>query len=396
MEITEVKSAIEGMGRAFEEFKAANDAKIKEEVKGSVDPLIEEKMKNINDELDKLSEMKQAMERDAARAYKTANGGEIETPEQKAHSTAFLNYAKKGIEPNQAEFKAMSVGSESDGGILVPRQVSARIVQHIFDRSPIRQLASVESISSDALDVMLDLQELEANWVSESQTRPDTSTPKLGMKTIPVHEIYAQPKATQKLLDDSAVNVETWLATKVSDKFARKEQEAFVNGDGAGKPKGFLAYANGTNAEQIESVVSGGAGVITADGVLNLLYSLKSEFIPQSSFLMNRAIVREVRKLKENTTNAYIWQPGLQAGQPDSLVGRPVAQDDFMPAVTTNGTKVMALAAWREAYQIVDRMGIRTLRDPYTDKPFIKFYTTRRVGGDVVNFQSIKIMVAGA
>lgn len=395
-DITEVKAAIEGIGKAFEELKSTNDAKIKAEVKGAVDPLIEEKMKKINDDLDKLSEFKQAYERDIARSYKMANGGEMETPEQKAHSAAFMNYAKKGIEPNQAEFKAMSVGSESDGGILVPRQVSARIVQHIFDRSPIRQLAAVESISSDALEVMLDLQELEANWVSETQARPDTSTPKLGMKTIPVHEMYAQPKATQKLLDDSAVNIETWLATKVADKFARKEQEAFVNGDGAGKPKGVLAYANGTGAEQIGTVPSGGSGVITADGVINLLYALKSEFVTQSTFLMNRAIVRETRKLKENTTNAYIWQPGLQAGEPDRLVGRPVAQDDFMPSVTANGTKVMALAAWREAYQIVDRLGIRTLRDPYTDKPFIKFYTTRRVGGDVVNFQSIKLMVAGA
>lgn len=394
-DITEVKAAIDGIGKAFNELKATNDSKIKAEAKGAVDVLFEEKMSRINDEIDKLTEFKQAYERDANRTHKGASEG-LATKEEKAYKDAFEGYAKKGVIPNQAEFKAMSVGTENEGGILVPNVVSSRIIQHIFDNSPIRQLASVQSINSDGLDIMLDLQELSAAWVGEVQSRPDTNNPTLGKKTIAVHEMYAQPKATQKLLDDASVNIETWLASKVSSKFARTEQQAFVSGNGVNQPRGFLSYASGTGAEQIESVASGASNALSADGVINLLYSLKEEYARNGTFLVGRPIIRALRQLKENTTNAYIWQAGLQLNQPDTLVGRPIASDDFMPKVTTNGTLVMAFADWREAYQIVDRVGIRTLRDPFTDKPFIKFYTTRRVGGDVVNFQAIKRMTAGA
>lgn len=394
MEVKQLESVVDELGRAFEEHKATNEERIKAEAKGAVDCLVEEKMKRINDDLDKLSEFKKAVEADINRTNK-GNGEGVQSPEEKAYGAAFKGYVRKGVEPSEAEFKAMSVGNEQDGGILVPAQMSSRIVEHIFKRSSLRQLCSVESISTDSLDILLDLEELSANWVGEAETRPDTTTPQLGKKKIPVHEMYAQPKATQKILDDSAVNIETWLATKVSDKFARKEQEAFVNGTGVAQPKGFLSYANGTGAEQIESVQSGASGALSADAVFNLFYALKAEYAANSTFLANRDNIRRLRQLKENTTNAYIWQPGLQAGEPNTLAGRPIVSDDFMPNGVVNGTKALAIADWREAYTIVDRVGIRTLRDPFTNKPFIKFYTTRRVGGDVVNFQAIKIMTVG-
>jgi HK97 family phage major capsid protein len=185
------------------------------------------------------------------------------------------------------------------------------------------------------------------------------------------------------------LDVEGWLANKVADEFARKEATAFISGTGVAQPRGILTYTAGTSWGQIEQINSGSSGALTADGLLSLVYGLKEAYARNASFLMNRSVVSAARKLKD-TTNQYLWQPGLAMGQPDMLLGRPVYEATDMPVAASNSLSV-AFGDFAAAYTVVDRIGIRTLRDPFTAKPFVRFYTTKRVGGDVVNFEALKI-----
>jgi HK97 family phage major capsid protein len=185
------------------------------------------------------------------------------------------------------------------------------------------------------------------------------------------------------------MNVEAWIAEKVSDKFARTEATSFISGNGVGKPRGILTYASGTSFNQVEQVVSGSAALLLPDGLISLVYALKAPYKVGAQFLMKRATVSAIRKFKD-TTNQYLWQPSVQAGQPDSLLGFPIMEADDMEAVAANALAV-AFGNFKAAYQIVDRIGIRTLRDPYSSKPYVEFYTTKRVGGGVKNFEAFKI-----
>jgi HK97 family phage major capsid protein len=249
----------------------------------------------------------------------------------------------------------------------------------------------VETISSDSLDMLDDHDEAAAGWTSETASVSETSSPQIAKRNIQVHELYAQPKATQRLIDDSEIDIEAWIAAKVSDIFSRKENTAFISGNGVGQPRGILTYAAGTSWGSIQQVNSGTSAQVTADGLIKLYYALKDAYARRASFLMNRATVQAVRLLKETSTNQYLWQPGLTAGAPDTLLGVPVFMAADMPVAVADSLSV-AVGDFKSAYQIVDRAGIRILRDPFTDKPFVKFYTTKRVGGDVVNFDAIKLM----
>jgi len=213
----------------------------------------------------------------------------------------------------------------------------------------------------------------------------------INKNNIATHEMHATPKATQKLIDDASIDVEAWVAERVAEKFANLEASAFINGDGSGKPKGILTYAAGTAFGQIEQIDSGADGAVTADGLIQLYYALKEDYAKNAAFLMRRSVLQSVRLLKEATTNQYLWQPGLAAGQPDTLLGVPVKTAADMPAAAADSLSV-AVGDFKRGYLIVDRTGIRILRDPFTDKPYVKFYTTRRVGGEVVNSEAIKLL----
>ena len=229
------------------------------------------------------------------------------------------------------------------------------------------------------------LEKPSAAWTTETGTVTETATPQINKRAINVFEMYAQPKATQKLLDDASIDVEAWVAEKVADKFARMEATAFINGNGTTQPKGILQYGAGTGFGKIQQVTSGAAGVVSvvcADSLIVLFYGLQEAYTRDATFLMNRATLQSVRLLKLATTNQYIWQPSLAAGAPDTLLGIPVAQAADMPIASANSLSV-ALGDFKQAYLIVDRIGLRTLRDPFTEKPFVKFYTTRRTGGEV-------------
>ena len=289
------------------------------------------------------------------------------------------------------ETKLMSVDRDPGGGYWVTPEMSSRIVTIVFETSPIREFATVENIASDQLELIADENQAGFGWVAEQADRPETTTPDIAMRVIHAHEQYAEPRVTQKLLDDAGFNVENWLMQKVAERFARAESTAHVLGTGVGQPRGFTTYADGTSTGQVEQVNSGSSGVVVADGLFDLVYSLKSPYLRRARFMMARLTIRDVRKLKDGESR-YLWEPNFQVGQPPMLVGYPVSQADDMAAISA-GSLSIAFGDFATAYTIVDRMGVRTLRDPYTAKPFIKLYTTRRTGGDVVNFEAIKLQV---
>ena len=400
----EIQKTIEELGRSWEQFKAANDQQITERAKGYCDPLIEEKTAKLNDRISdltaKLDLQQKAMEEAVSRMARP--GGGERHGEQSEHAKAFLAWARKGegkLSPDQ--FKAMSVGSDPDGGYTVPTDMTGRIVAKVYETSNIRAISNVDTTSSDSVEGMSDSDEVTTGWVAEQGTRSETDTPELGKWRIEIHEQYAEPKVTQKLLDDSAMDIGAWLERKVAQKFGRTENTAFITGNGVNKPRGFASYSTVATPDSsrawgvMEHVLSGAAGDFAAsnpsDKLLDLAYALKQDYRTGARWVTSRAVMLKVRKFKEATTNAYIWQPGLQAGQPALIIGYPVTEAEDMPALAADSLS-MAFGNFKEGFQIYDRMGIRVLRDNLTAKGYVKFYTTKRVGSGVVNFEAIKFM----
>jgi HK97 family phage major capsid protein len=422
----DIRNALYDMGRAFEQYKETNDKILREiATKGAADPLTENKLSRLNEEMNRASDLAMQskrrldqMEVAMKRAPLSAMGGDdfaeagAFTAERKSHlqsdlsvdqyrlyKSALKNYLRKnnagfGVE----EIKALSVGSDPDGGYAVTPDLSGRITQMVYDGSPMRQVANVVTIGTDALEGLNDLDDLSAGWVGETEARTETSTPKMGEWRIPVHELYAEPRATQKLLDDALFSVEDYLAGKIADKLTRMENDAFVNGNGVRKPRGFLTYGEGvpsaSNWQVIERVNTGANGAFAStnkgDALINLVYALKAGYRDQAVFMMKRSVLAEVRKLKDDNNN-YLWQPDFQSAEGGNLLGFRVLENENMPEIAA-GASAIAFGNFNKGYQIVDRQGIRILRDAFTAKPYVKFYTTKRTGGDVVNFEAIKIL----
>jgi HK97 family phage major capsid protein len=395
MSIQEVTEGMYALGNAWEQFKQVNEHRLNEiERKGSADSLHDGHLKKINDALDHYKNRLDRIETVNSRPGREMKSLGYNGDDQAEYKSAFNMYLRKGMDSGleQIQTKALSVGTDANGGFLVPNQMADLIVNIVNESSPLRALATVETISSDSLDVIEDVTDMDAAWGDETTVRSaETTSSTLGRNTIDTFELYAQPQATQKLVDDASINIEEWVARKVADKMARLEATAFISGNGTTQPKGILTYTAGTTFGQIQQVNSGTSAVVTADSLINLYYSLKDDYARNATFLMHRTTVQAVRLLKEATTNQYLWQPGLAAGTPDSLMGVPVAIAADMP-VPAAASLSIAVADFKRAYLIVDRIGIRTLRDPFTAKPFVKFYTTKRVGGEVVNTDAIKIL----
>lgn len=404
MSLEQIQATVEKLGTAWEQFKSENDARLKQiEQKKDADPLYTENLNRLNATLDehktRLDQLQTAMNRAPGGQADEGKGDKGEIEYKKAFFDGFLRKGegKLGAE----EFKALSSGSDPDGGYTVPTELSSQIIKTIYETTPMRQVASVQTISAKSLELLVDRDEATATWVGETGAASDSTTPKLGKLNIPTFTIAAEPRATQELLEDSALNLEAWLAEKTADKFARTENAAFLTGDGTAKPRGLLSYTasadsgSGVSWGNIGYVASGASGDWAAsnpaDKLQQLVYTLKTAYLPGASFLMSRMRVQEVRVFKEATTNAYIWQPGLQAGEPDRLLGYPVVKAEDMPAKAANSLSV-AFGNFKAAYQIVDRRGIAVIRDIYTVKPYVLFNTTKRVGGDVVNFEAFKVM----
>ncbi|MBX5253325.1 phage major capsid protein [Rhizobium sp. NLR4b] len=314
--------------------------------------------------------------------------------EYKAYQEAFKMSLRREIHTlSPEEQKAMMVGSDPDGGYLVPTATSSRIITKVYETSPIDELAYHETVTTDAIEIAIDTDEAGAGWVGETEARPETSTPQVGVQRIPVFEIYAKPKATQQLLEDAGIDIEAWLERKVAEKFARIRALAFISGNGIKKPRGILTYPAGSAGVRgtIAQVASGNATALTPDGLVQLTFALKDKYLANANWLMKRGTVASVMLFKDSQ-NQYIWRPGLEAGKPSMLLGYSIRRADDMPSVGA-GALPVAFGDFRAGYTVVDRLGIRTLRDPYSSKPFVEFYSRQRVGGDVVDFEAFALQV---
>lgn len=384
--VEKLDNTIETLNKGFKELKETF-----EQNEEKRDALLEEKMSKIDkametaeDAIDKAAIAQKLAEQHASLDDK----GDKESDSQLELKEAVTAYMKKG---DETQFKALSVNEDADGGYLVTPEMDGVIKTRIFEQSPMMALATVQSISSDSLELILDNEESDSGWVGETAARPETNTPQLDKKTIFAHEIYARPKATQKLLDDSFVDVEAWLGDNVSRVFARKANEAFIDGNGVSRPSGLLRSTSTSDTDSAVQVFDTAAsGTLAADDVVGLVDRLKDEYAANASWLMNRTTRRLVRLFKDSQ-GQYLWEPSMQIGTPNQLMGAPVYNAPDMPDVASSALSI-AFGDIAQAYRIVERAGTRVLRDPYSVKPFVEFYTTKRIGGDVVNYDAVKVL----
>lgn len=374
-------SNLEAVANSWELYKSYNDRLVKEITsKGSADPLTINAIEKLNNDIDEniIKSSRPKLEKSSPKA------GNCE------YKSAFCDYVRKGVDNDlrNIELKSLLSSSDKDGGYLVTPRVSELISQNLATECLMRKLASVTEVSSDAYEYVVDRDALTYGWVEEVDPRPDTKSGDLKKRSILVNEIYTQPKATQKLLDDAAIDIEQWLSEKISESFSIAENMAFINGDGKGKPKGILSYSEGEGDGHIQTLK---CNALTADALLDLIYSLPEQFAKNGQMIMNRSVIHQIRALKCPSTGQYLWQPSLSEGLISSVFGITIHESSDMPALA-NGSYAIAYADFNAAYKIIDRAGIRILRDPFTDKPFVKFYSTKRVGGDVVNFNAIKLL----
>lgn len=318
----------------------------------------------------------------------------LETYETKSD---FEDYIRTGN--LKMQHKSLNMSVDNEGGYLLAGKTLLKIDQEMNFLSPMRMISKVTNISTNALDVLVDSKIPEAGWVSEIEKRAETSAPEFVKIKIPVHEIYAKPLANQQLLDDSKVNIEKWLIEKISNKFAEIEDVAFISGDGVNKPKGFLAYENGNEEKfgSIQRFLTGAQGAFIDDKeaidlLLKVSCSIKPKYVKNAKWIMPRSALEAIRKLK-NKGGVSIWQPSLQSASPSTLFGYPVIIDDNMPQLKEGTASIsIAFGDFESGYQIVDRQNISVMRDPFSMKPFVEFYITKRVGGGVINFDAIKLL----
>lgn len=386
--------------RAFDEFKEANDQRLSE--KRSVDVLLEEKIERLDGVIAAQTQRLEAIELKQARPAIGSEPRPAEPANQPAieHKAAFDAYVRGGDSANlrALEQKALSAGSNPDGGFLVPPEIETKIGERLFNISPIRSLASIRTISSNIYKKPMMATGAVAGWVGETDARTQTTTPTLDELSFPAMELYAMPAATTLLLEDSAVDIDEWLAQEVDRVFAAQEGAAFVTGDGNNKPKGFVSYNTVANSSwtwgNIGYVASGVAGAFPSttpsDVLVDLIFALKAGYRQNAAFVMNRKTQSLIRKFKD-TTNNYIWQPPASPSGRASLMNFPVHDVEDMPDIAANSLSV-AFGDFQRGYLIVDRAGVTVLRDPYSAKPYVLFYTTKRVGGGVQDYDAIKLL----
>lgn len=401
----ELKRLIEDLGRAFEEFKAANDLRIKEIENGRHDAVLAEKVERINAELTAMAQVKkqlEALETAVAQGQFPGGGTAAADVAKKAHKAAFEKWFRKGVEGDLKDLQiqaALSTSSDPDGGFLVPEEMETTIDRVASAVSVMRRICTVRPIGTSTYKKLVSKGVSDAGWVEEKGSRDETDTPTLAEIAINTKELYSNPAITQEMLDDSRLDIAAWLGDEVSVDFDEQEGDAFINGNGVGQPKGIGAYSMVANASyawgKIGYIAGGHANLLNnPDKLIDLQHALKSRYRNGASWLMNDLTCSIIRKLKDGEGN-YLWKPGLAEGVPDSLLGKPVEYDDNVADVGA-GKYPVFFANFKRAYLIVDRFGIRVLRDPFTNKPYIHFYTTKRVGGGIAMYEAIKALKISA
>jgi HK97 family phage major capsid protein len=374
--------------QAFEAFKDANDERLDQiEKRMGADVVTADKVDRINKALDELT-----------LKMKRPQLGPAEKAQPTEHKRAFDAYVRKGESAGlfEIEAKSMSVASNPDGGYLVPLETEHEIGRILSNASAFRAISAVRQVSATSFLKPFAIAGAACGWVAENAVRPETASPTLASLSFPTMELYAMPSATQSLLDDSVVNLDQWLAQEVQTVFAEQESQAFVAGNGTNKPRGFTDYNKVADASwtwgNIGYLATGVAGGFAAsnpsDKLIDLIYTLKAGYRQNANWVMNRKTQSAVRKLKDGQGN-YIWQPAVAVDGKASLMNFPITESEHMPDIATDAFAV-SLGDFRQGYLIVDRVGIRILRDPYSSKPYVLFYTTKRVGGGVQNFEAIK------
>jgi HK97 family phage major capsid protein len=390
----EVGEAFDEFMTAFDAFKQANDERLGEiERRMSADAVTVDKVERINKALDELTLKSRRPQLGSDRA-------DTAPAHRREHKAAFESYVRKGETAalSGLEAKSLSAGSDADGGYLVPDETEAEIGRLLSAASPIRSIAGVRQVTAAVYKKPFAITGPQTGWVGETAARPETTAPTLAEMQFPAMELYAMPAATQTLLDDAAVSIDQWIAEEVQAAFAEQEGTAFVTGDGSNKPRGFLDYTKVANDSwswgNMGYVATGAAGAFPAsdssDVLIDLVYSIKAGYRQNANWVMNRKTQAEVRKLKDADGN-YLWQPAATADGRASLIGFPVTEAEDMPDIGADAYAI-GFGDFRRGYLIVDRLGVRILRDPYSAKPYVLFYTTKRVGGGVQNFEAIKLL----
>ncbi|WP_275223052.1 phage major capsid protein [Citrobacter freundii] len=397
VDVKDVEQVAQELQAKFDAFKEKNDKRLEavEQEKGKLAGEVE----NLNGKLSELDELKSALEEELKQVKRPAGG-----PQSKAaseHKTAFIGFMRKGKDDGlrELERKALQVGVDEDGGYAVPEELDRTILNLLKDEVVMRQEATTITVGGANYKKLVNLGGTASGWVGETDARPETDASKLGQIEPFMGEIYGNPQATQTMLDDAFFNVEDWINSELAIEFAEQEEIAFTSGNGTKKPKGFLAYASTLDPDKtrafgtLQHILSGAAAGVTADAIIKLVYTLRKVHRNGAKFMMNNNSLFAIRILKDSEGN-YLWRPGLELGQPSSLVGYGVAENEQMPDIAADA-KAIAFGNFKRGYTIVDRIGTRILRDPYTKKPFVGFYTTKRTGGMLVDSQAIKLLQIG-
>ncbi len=340
-----------------------------------------------------VDEVKARLDKVSRAASRPSIGGGTTSSEVKGFVDGYLRRGK------ESEIKSISGAVPADGGYAVPREIDALIATELAEISPIRSIAQVVQTGSAGYRKLVSTGGTASGWVSETSTRPETDAPEFAEIAPPTGDLYANPAASQAMLDDAGFNLEAWLASEIASEFARAEGAAFVSGTGSDQPEGFLSAPMGTGEDGVRAfgtlqyVGSGDANGF--DGapdakLIDLIHTMKSGHRQGASFVMNSATLAEVRKLK-TADGAFLWQPGMVEGQPDRLLGYPVVEAEDMPDIAS-GTYPIAFGNFRHGYLIAERSATQVLRDPFTNKPFVHFYATKRVGGKVLDSNAIKLL----
>ena len=397
VEKKDIEDVAEALGKKFDEFKKTNDKRIDglEEEKGKLSGQVD----TLNEKLGELDALKSSLEKELI-ALKRPDG--TGTKAASEHKAAFLQFVRKGIDTGLGELqaKALQIGVESDGGYAVPEDLDRSIIELLRETSPMRQVCNQITVGTPDYKRLVNLGGAGSGWVGETAERPKTDTPTLGQISAFMGEIYANPQATQTSLDDLFFNAEGWLNDEVAREFSEKEGNAFLIGNGTNKPKGLLAYTLDTKNDAdrefgvLQKIITGAAGQITGDNLIDLIHALKAGYRANGTWMMGNLTVAYMRKLKDKEGN-YLWRPGLEAGAPSVLLGYGITENEDMPDVAADANAI-AFGDFKRAYTIVDRIGTRVLRDPYTNKPYVGFYTTKRVGGMLVDSQAVKILTLSA
>lgn len=399
------KAILAEMQTAFEAFKTERDEEIAALKKGQADVVKSEKVDRINSDITKMQKALDDVNQTMA-ALRVGGAGDQVDPAKAEHTQAFNKWFRKGDRAVDADLHdlevkaALSTDSDPDGGYLVPEEMSDTIDRVVGTVSVMREIATVLPVGAPTYKKLVGQGGASSGWVGEKDARTETDTPTLRELIFNTQELYANPATTQSALDDGRMDIATWLANEVSIEFAEQEGAAFVSGDGNAKPRGILGYdtvANGSYSwGKVGFAKTGVAAALTdgsnngSDAMISLYYALKEQYRNGATWLMSDAVMESVRKFKDGD-GTYLWSPATAAGEVPTFLGKPVRTDDNMDAVGA-GKFPVAFGNFKRAYLIIDRFGTRVLRDPYTNKPYVHFYTTKRVGGGIQNFEAIKLL----